>query len=748
MKLRAALLCTVLWMPAPAQSDPVSAFFVAFAGGSATSAAVAASIGGLTGFAYTAGTFLGTTLLGSVLLNIGISALLAPKQKSPTIEDARINSRIANDPRRIMGGRAAVGGTAGIFSEFDEAGNFWYVIAHGDSEITDTPVYFLDSIKVEISDGTDGFTAGDVLTDTFCLNESGDQYEGTGTRDPVWRIYTVTPDKDNLFGEKPTEFTEAFPTLPSDFKGVGVCYSIIRGRAVRPERRQNAYRWRGPIGIGEPSVGIVANFDRMADPRDPAHDLNDPATWTAGNGNAAIVWAWFQMHPRGRGKSVSEINWDKVADEADLFDQTVANLNGDQVPLYRAGVAFSDDKPRHECEAEILAACDGFVAYDEEGKSFLVGGVYREPTIKFTAARDIFTAETQTVDDGEAPMDGVIVEYISPDHEYTRQPCTPWVNTLHYDGVSEPNYLKVPILACQDPNQATRLAKGIGLRLQPERRAGYGTNIKAVLAKSERGIILDHNTQFSGAFELVTPVEEDSSGELGRFAVVPLQQDRWTLNDGEEGPPPALTPVLNIDVGLELAQSVIVIAQPVITSNGAAVRVRASFDEPTRIDRFYRFRAVLNGLEQYLQTDMEEGVAISGIVDDGETYRVSWQTVTAGGRATVWSDERDTPEFVDVTATANPTAPSALLASNAVGGVGEATITWSTANDENQSSVRVYRGADFESAVLITDVLTPANTDSGTTQDVAAGSYSYWAAPVNGSGVQGPETGPMTVTVT
>ncbi len=592
MKLKAALLCTVLWIPAPAHAVPVAVFFSGVVAG--FTGAISPLAAGVFGLGGSVGAFFGQTVIGGLLLNLGVSYLLAakPKQQSPTIEDARINSRISNNPRRIAGGRAAVGGTAGIFAEFDADGNFWYIIAHGDAELVSDPEYYLDNINVELSDGTDGFTAGDVLTDAFCLNTDGDQYEGTGTRDPVWRIYTVTPDASNLYGAKPAAFTDAFENLPSDFYGVGVCYSIIRGRSVRPEKRQNAYRWRGPIGIGEPSIGIVGNFERMYDPRNVAHDIDDDSTWTASDGNPAIVWAWFRTHPRGRGQSMDSINWAKVEEWADIFDTTALNRAGDPVPLYRAGVAFADNKPRHECEGEILAACDGFVAYDDEGKAYVEGGYYQAPTLTFTAARDIFTAETQTVDDGEAPMDGVVVEYISPVHNFTKQPSAPWVNTLHYDGVSEPNYLKVPILGCQDHNQAVRLARAIGLRQQAERRAAYGTNIKAVLAKSRRSIVLDHNTQFSGPFEIVTPVEEDSSGQLGRFAVVPLQTDRWILAEGEEGQPPGPTPVLDIDTTLELAQNVAAVAEAVQTSSGAAVRIKATFDAPVRVDRFYRFRSL------------------------------------------------------------------------------------------------------------------------------------------------------------
>ena len=185
----------------------------------------------------------------------------------------------------------AIGGEAGIFAEHDGDGNFWYIIAHADAEITNTPTYILDDIEVTLSDGTDGFTAGDVLTDEFCLNGDNNQYEGSGTKVPIFRLYTVTPTSSADYGAKPSAFTSAFSDLPDNFLGVGVSYTIIRCKALEIEHRAKAYRWRGPIGIGEPSIGVVANFDRMYDPRESGHDINDSTTWTASDGNPVVIWA-------------------------------------------------------------------------------------------------------------------------------------------------------------------------------------------------------------------------------------------------------------------------------------------------------------------------------------------------------------------------------------------------------------------------------------------------------------------------
>lgn len=738
-----------LLLPVSAEAAPVTAFFAGISTFVTTGVVTGAGVTGAFALGSQVAAFFGSTL-GSILLNVGLAFLTRPRgggQQAPTIEEARVNSRLADAPRWQMGGTVSRGGEVGIFGEHDEDGNFWYIAVHGDAEITGTPVYYLDGIEVTLSDGADGFTAGDVLTDDFCLTDGYDQYEGTGTRVPYFRIYTVTPGSGTDYGAKPSAFTTAFANLPANFLGVGVCYSVIRCKAAPPEHRGKVYRWRGAIGIGEPSVTIVANFNRMYDPRNVAHDINDRTTWTAGDGNPAIVWAWFRTASRGRNRPMSEINWTKVAAEADKCDATVLDRSGTSVPRYRCGVAFPDNKPRHECESEILLTADAFVVYDSEGKAWPRVGVYEAPTLTFSADRDIISAETEVIDDGETAVDGVIVNYISPDHGYTKQPAAPWQNLNYYDGVSEPNYLTIDILGCQNHNQGVRLAKAIGLRSAATRRIGVGTTVKGILAKGERTIDLAYDAQFTGDHEIVTPVEEDPSGLATSFACVPMQTDRYDLGAGEEGSPPAPTPALNISDTIAAAVNVVITAAPVDTSSGAAVRLEATFDAPTRVDRRYRFRYAPTGttVYEYFFVDMDELRAYSAVVEDGVVYDVQYQTTTAGGRASAWS------AIVNVTATANTTAPAALASASATGGVGQATVDFTTANDVNQASVAIRRGTTtvYGNATTVTTVIAGANvTNSANETGLAAGTYYYWATPQNGSGVAGTPSGPFSVTVT
>lgn len=636
MKLRTILLaCTAFVAPSVAHADPITAFFGGLGFLGPTTAAVAAA---LYPTAFAIGAFF-TTGLGALLLNVGLSYLLTERPQAPDIDAARVNSRLPDAKRWQAGGTVAVGGEAGIFGEHDADGNFWFIVAHADSELTGAPTYILDGIEVELSDGTGGFTAGDVLTDDFCLTEKFDQYEGTGTRVPFFRIYTVTPDASNVYGAKPAAFTAAFPDLPADFFLAGVAYSIIRCAAIKPQHYSKAYRWRGPIGIGEPSVNVVANFSRMYDPREVSHDPDDSTTWTPSDGNPAIVWAWWRTNPRGRNRPVSEINWDLVAAAADACDELVEDKAGNDIPRYRCGVAFPDSKQRYECEQEILATMAGYVAYDDAGRAYPVAGVYTAPTLEFTYERDILTSQTVIVDDAEAQVDGVIVEYISPEHGWTKVEAAPWINTAYYNAAAEPRFKTVSILGCQNHNQAVRLAKAIGLEAGATKRSAITTTLKGILARGQRNITLSLDDEFDGVFKIASPVELSADGQACAFAVVPMTSGDFDLTEGEEGDPPALTPALDIDDTLAPAENVQLRAVNVQVSGGQAVRFEATFDDPGRVDRAFRFRITETGeaVYAYFTTDMDEGFAYSSIVSVGTSYDVSWQTVTAGGRASEWS---------------------------------------------------------------------------------------------------------------
>ncbi|HBS99666.1 MAG TPA: hypothetical protein DEB47_07315, partial [Citreicella sp.] len=196
--MRFILLTTsAIITPTLAAADPVSAFIAGFTGSgiAGVAGAAAGAIGGLTAVGYAVGAFLGQTILGSLLLNVGVAYLLRPDQpEPPRIEQAQINTRIAQAERYQLGGRVKIGGAAGAFAEYDSGGHFWYIVVHGDAELVGEPQYYLDGIPVELQqyDQRIGTAVDQVFTSNFVLSgmlasdvrEDGDRVLLTAQTDP------------------------------------------------------------------------------------------------------------------------------------------------------------------------------------------------------------------------------------------------------------------------------------------------------------------------------------------------------------------------------------------------------------------------------------------------------------------------------------------------------------------------------------------------------------------------------------
>ena len=237
-------------------------------------------------------------------------------------EVSKVNVRIPEPIRWLHAGTARAGGAV-LFAEFDSSGNLWYLVVHSDSILTNTPSYLLDEIPITV-DGS-----GNVLTKDFRLvGKDKDPAETDGAGDTCVQIWTTTYTASDPTPPAIAALTAAFPTKwTSDHKLVGTTYSVIKMNALEVEDRFKLYKWRGAIGMGEPSVSIIGNWAEVHDPRDPSSDVDDPTTWSFSK-NSELIWAWFRMHRYGRNKPATEINWDEVATNADVCEENVTGIVG------------------------------------------------------------------------------------------------------------------------------------------------------------------------------------------------------------------------------------------------------------------------------------------------------------------------------------------------------------------------------------------------------------------------------------
>lgn len=684
--------------------------------------------------AAASGTFL-ASVIGSLIVAAGAfivsAALMGGSANAPSMEAGKVNVKISNPSRWLNAGTSRSGGGA-LFGEFDSQGRFWYIIVHSD-EILHAPYsYYLDDEPVTL--GSDRY----VVQKEFRLQTNKDKDPATadGQGRGYVRIWTTTYSETD---PKPPGIAELSAALPqwtqTEHILAGTTYSVICMDALAVESRYKIYRWRGPFGLGEPAVSVVGQWANAYDPRDSSQVLGNRSTYKPTN-NAELIWAWFRTHPFGRGKPESSINWARVAEQATLCDQVVSGIEGDQ-PRYEAGVSIVDSKRRVDAEKEILLACDGQIVFDEDGKSWVRVGHWYDPILSFSRNRDVMAMSSVEAQDGESETQGVIVNYTEPAANYAVQPSAAWINPLYYDPLTTPKFLTVDIQACQNHNQAMRLAKGIGMRSQPRHKIGPTVNLRGLQARHERIIHMNYDNTFAGDYEIATPVELDAAGIFTGFGAVPITPSRWTLLSGEEQPKPVVD-------GTEGTTSYPAITgEDVYLSDGA---IRIDFPTLPREDATYVGEYILTSditgdeNDPWMTMSVNLNTASSGLLLEGQAYTVRYRYVVSSGRGPAW-------EYSALSTTINLPPASNLTAT---GGVGQAVVQWKNPNDLRFFSSDIWRGATttFGSATkIVSDYGGGVGQVQSITDTVAAGTWNYWVVATDGMATAAIPVGPASAAV-
>lgn len=667
-------------------------------------------------------------------LAVGLSVItaigLGGKNTVP-MEAGKINVKIGEPERWLNAGLARQGGGA-LFAEFDTQGRFWYLIVNSD-EILHAPYsYYLDDAPVTL-DGSRYVLQKDFRLKT---NKDKDPADADGQGKGYVRIWTTTYSEADPTPPRIAELDATFPQWTVDHRLVGTTFTVVCMDALAIEHRQKIYRWRGPFGLGEPAVSVIGEWANVYDPRDPSQVLGDRSTYKPSR-NAELIWAWFRTHPFGRGKTEDEINWQRVGEQATLCDETVSGIESDQ-RRYEASVSIVDSKRRVDAEQEILRACDGQIVFDEDGRSWVRVGHWYEPTLSFSRNRDIMAMASIEAQDGETPTQGVIVKYTEPAANYTVQPSAAWINPLYYDPLTTPKFLTIEIQACQNHNQAMRLAKGMGMRLQPRHKIGPTVNLRGLQARHERIISAAYDATFNGAYEIATPVELDTSGIFTGFGAVPVSPSRWTLLPGEEQPKPV------VDGTDETVTYPAITGENVTLSDGA---IRIDFPALPRADATYTAEYILTSditgdeNDPWMPMSINQTTATSGLLLDGKEYTVRYRYVTTAGRGPAFEYGVQSTVAVLLPAT-NVTAQ---------GGSGQATVTWKNPNDLRFFSSDVYRGTTtvFANATkIVTGFGGGVGQVQSITDTVSSGVKRYWVVATDGNGLQSTPTGPVSATVT
>lgn len=696
-------------------------------------AVVGAIAGAIVGF-MVGGAF-GAVIGFAVGLKAGLMAgdalgnALFPRHTDPNVQ--KVNTRIAESLRTIAAGEVMLGGAV-VFGEFASDGDLWYIIVHCDSPLAEVSGYYLDGVEVTVD------YTGAVLTKDFRLNGKNEAVTSDGAGDTHIWLYTGTYTPDNPVPVFPSaEFQLFFSQWTSEHLLVGTTFTVVHCLGMSEDVRYKWYKWRGPLQLGEPSVSIVGKFSYCYDPRDSEQVLGDPSTYKFTR-NASLVWAWFRTHRYGRNKPESSINWDRVAEQADICDETVVGVYSSQ-PRYQCDVTASDGDTRGDVETGILMSMDGQIVYDDDGKSWVRVGKYVAPTLSLSRNRDIVGMESVEAIDGESGIQGIIVRYTDPDAKYSLQPSAAWTNPLYYVEGDVGNFTTIDIPEIQNHNQAMRVAKAMGMRVQPVHKLGPTTSLRGLRAVRERFVNLNYDNTFAGDYEIASQVELDDNGVFCQMVLVPVDEDRWVLLTGEEKPKPVIADADTL--GAPASPSG-------VTLQYVNSRIEARFTTAARKDVKYRFLYTPTasvGDEEWseMTVDMLTNFAYSGPVAENVGYTVRYSAHSPSGLVSAATDTtlNTVPPLLD------STEFSAFVE---VPGSGIVTLSWRNSVSATFTSVDIYHGTTtaFGSATIVVDDLAGGLGEYVGIDDTrTAGTHYYWIV-TNGVSGSNPPQGPVSVVVT
>lgn len=478
---------------------------------------------------------------------------------------------------------------------------------------------------------------------------------------------------------------------------------------------------------------------------DGAHRIADKSTreWSD---NAALVIGDYAAHPDGYGLGYDNVNWARIAREADCSDEDVTTVTGETIKRWRLwGTYALASEERRQVLADMLKACDGHVWQDADWKFNLMVGRYEEPTVVITDDH-ILSMTAKKGPQARHAVNAVKVIYTEAAIGYREQESA---TVADPDAEDDPNIdpQRVDALFAPHHNQAARIGK-INLRQLGDRwhLSGslnlFGLNLIGERFCRVRSELLDIDAVFKiGPLRL-----ELAAGRVLPQSLDEVHPDDWAFDaELEEGVPP-LAPDMTPDVPTVPPPTDLVLsAVPIALGDTNGVAIGASWTSP-RADLGFRarYRPEAGGEWAMMTVDEDAATARSGPVDSGVEYEVEVWSLTVGYRESTPISDTITP------VAANVLGPPTEL--QAEGGAGEADISFRMPVQASLGYARLYGSDtdDFGTAVQVgpDQVADPGDLVTITEIELPAGTRFYWARAFKAGAGQSALAGPVSATIT
>ncbi|WP_312529443.1 hypothetical protein [Paracoccus sp. (in: a-proteobacteria)] len=493
----------------------------------------------------------------------------------------------------------------------------------------------------------------------------------------------------------------------------GLAYVVARAKRLEDENFNEIYP------NGKPVIApVVEGNDNIYDPR-------------TGTRGYTRNWALCFAHELNNYQGVS-VDWDLVALEADVCDQQVPNGEGSTRPRWRADGLFTSDMTDADVRAQFLTAAAGMFYETDSGKVGFFAGRWMEPELTLTPADFLTYTLTETKDIDAAAQ--YVTRYIEPANDFRETPSGTWNRR---DGRARKE-IKAPLISSH--HQAIAIAKLAEASDNARYQISGTLKFVGIELRGKRFVRFDDPASGISFAVQIKKLALGESWMTWSFEGASTEPGDWLVG-ADEFPSRPVYSKLDSDAVIDPVDGFNVVAGP--STSGAATLIATWVADDGSYTQQLRFSVA--GSEQWQVVDVPKGSARhqqSGLLD-GEFYE--WQI--RNGRSGKYSDW-SLP--LTVQAIADTAVPPALIGFDVTGGSGQALISFGTPNSPKYNAARIYRGpsAVFADAMVVHTEYGSANIDeSWTDTGLAAGTYWYWAEPINPSGRAGPRSGPLSAAV-
>lgn len=454
-------------------------------------------------------------------------------------------------------------------------------------------------------------------------------------------------------------------------------------------------------------VGLVARGPKGV--YDPRTDTTLPYT-----SNPALLAAWWRTLPTadgGLGVPAAWIDWDTVADAANVCDETISvkQLDGtgyENVKRYECHTVLSLDLPALDNLQVILDAMAGDFPFTG-GRYRCYAGAFRAATVTITD-NDVAQEEPITfaplASDGENPPNIATARFYDGAHGWVETQAKPVANSTYItaDGQEEP--LELDLLASTDERQANYL---MGVRLERRRPALAGTI--TVMGKGADLALLD-TLQFSmdgySAIAAKTfEVRRRTNHWNGRYTLNlrEIKASTYALDADRFTPATAVTvPDNSVLFSVDMPVIVSCVEQLVRQADGGLVsRALLTWDPHTQASVLERgqvqMRWAAAGAAWVYGSPVagRETTGHTGVLNDRTMVTVQARAINASGVPSGWASAAP---FLVAGKAAAPANVASLAATQVSGGV---LVTWAANSELDYLDTEIRSGASWAAGALV-----------------------------------------------